>query len=71
MYLHKILYLTTEFGFRLKKWAWSQVPMALNNEQNEQILFFSNFKMARASECFPRRSGHAEAPLCLNYTLQP
>lgn len=30
--------------------------MALNNEQNEQILFFSNFKM--------------EAPLCLNYTLQ-
>lgn len=39
LYLHKILYLTTEFGFRLKKWAWSQVPMALNNEQNEQTLF--------------------------------
>lgn len=30
--------------------------MALNNEQNKQMLFFSNFKM--------------EAPLCLNYTLQ-
>lgn len=46
LYLHKILYLATEFGFRLEKWAWSHVPSALNNEQNEQMLFFSfNFRM--------------------------